>query len=211
MGNVERVPQGGKAPAGTKAAGTTPLLEQPPATRPLSPGTDTAVLSGKAPPGQEGDLAGVVARARAAAAAAPPPAKAPSLAIPGVPTGQALPVTVKAAITVKGTAKVLEMSDDACEIRIAVKGRALFVPIERDYTVSIRRQADGTYLYRTKDNNSGEVSEGKASDLVVDGKTKRFSVQGKDGGDKIPVTMTDLGGGRFRIVGEGFDAEIDRV
>jgi len=178
-----------------------------------STGGDTAAAVKVVPEG-EMPLAEVVAKAKAAAEAPPPeaaPGEAPSLEIPGVPVGQDLPVTVKAQITVKGTARVLEMTDDTCTIKLHVKGHALFIPIERDVTVSLSRQADGTYLYKYTDNRSGETSEGVAKNIVVEGNTRRLDVRDVHSDEDVPIAITDMGGGRFVIKGDGFEADINRV
>lgn len=204
----------------TTPLGTTARLPPPapPKIRDGAPQGDTATIANKTAPLPE--LSDLVAKARAAAAGAPTP-QAPatakgspeteeaSLVIPGVPLGKDLPVTVKAQITVKGTAQVLEMNDDEMKIHIAVKGKVLFVNVERDYTIGIKRQPDGSYLYRTKDNKSGEISEGKATDMVIDGNVKRFKVESKDA--KTPATMTDMGNGRFLVKGDGFEADINKI
>jgi hypothetical protein len=174
------------------------------------PKGDTATLTAPAP--AEPSLKDLVAKAKAASATAAPAASAaPSLEIPGVPVGKDLPVTVKAAITVKGTAKVLEMTDDTATINLHVKGRALFVPIEKDVTVSLAKQADGTYKYTYKDNKSGETSEGVAKNIVMEGNTRRLDVRDKQNDADVPIQITDMGGGRFILKGEGFEADINRI
>lgn len=135
----------------------------------------------------------------------------PSLTIPGVPTGENLPVTIKAAITVSGTAKVLRMSDEGCEIHFSVKGRAFFIPIEREILLSLDRQADGTYVYRYKDLKNGSASEGVANDIRVEGKLRTLTVKDKTSGQEMPMTIEDVGGGRFKITTEGLLADINYV
>jgi hypothetical protein len=205
----------------TPTTGTTAKLTKPGAppaegrpaggaagTQPLG---DTAKLQG-APAAAEPSLAELVVKAKAAhaSAAAPPPAR-PSLAIPGVPTGQTLPVQVKAAIKLVGTARVNQMSDDACEIRLSVKGTVFFKTIERDVTVSLSKQADGSYLYRYRDEKSGETSEGVATNIDVQGNVRKLNVKDTKSGEAVPIAITDMGGGRFKIAGDGFEADINKI
>lgn len=203
----------------TPARGTTPLTKTggapktAPLEAPVAPTTAPDSAEIKAAKGQqaaEPSLSELVAKAREASKAQGAGA-APSLAIRGVPTGQALPVTVKAAITVTGTAKVARMTDDACEIRLSVKGKALFMTIERDITVSLEKQPDGSYLYRYKDEKTGETSEGVANELKLEGNVRKLTVKDKKTGEQVPVSITDLGGGRFKIAGDGFEADINKT
>ncbi len=193
------------------APGGTPKPRDGTAAASYAPSGDTAALK-SAPQAAEPELTEVVAKAKAAAETAPADAaEEASLAIPGVPTGTELPVTVKAQITVKGTAKVLEMSEDVCSIHLHVKGHALFIPVERDVNVSLRRQEDGSYLYQYKDNRSGETSEGVAKNIVVEGNTRTLDVRDIHDEEDVPIKITDLGGGHFKINGDGFEADINKT
>lgn len=145
------------------------------------------------------------AQAPAVAAEKPgeqPVAKAPSLAISEVQANQELKASVEAAISLEGTAKILKMTEDACEIRLSVKGSSFLTKgVQRDEFISIARQQDGSLMYKTRDEKTGEVTEGQATDLVVKGSTKTFSVIG-EGGKKIPFSLKDEGS-QFILSGEG--------
>lgn len=222
MSEVNRT-TGGLAPV--KSAAVKPAAPDRPGSAAggtvLRPVRDTTSLQGAAATGGPAagapapGLSDVVARARAAEDVVrdgkAQKTEEPSLAIPGVPVKQPLPVTVKAQITISGTAEVNRMTDDACEIRLKLKGSAFIFPVERDVTVSLERKPDGSYLYRYKDMKDGEVSEGVAKDIQVDGATKRLIALDKKTGESIPISITDTGGGGFRIKGDGFEADINRV
>lgn len=177
---------------------------------------DTASLKAASALAQNGSmLSDLVAKARAAGGVErdgkAQQAEEPSLAIPGVPVNQPLPVTVKAQITISGTAEVNRMTDDVCEIRLKLKGSAFIFPVERDVTVSLERNPDGSYLYKYRDEKDGSVSEGVAQDLKVEGATKHLTALDRKTGEAVPISITDMGGGRFKIKGDGFEADINKV
>lgn len=200
-----------QAPAGTSGKVVQTAKLRPRDGAGPAQGVDTAEIKAPAPAGTE-ELTEVVAKAKAAATAPPPEAiEEPSLLIPGVPTGKDLPVTVKAQITVKGTAQVEEMSDDSLTLHLDVRGHILFVPIERDITVSLKRQDDGAYLYHYKDNRSGETSEGVAKNITVLGNVRKLDVRDVHSDEDVPIVITDLGGGHFKVSGDGFEADINKT
>lgn len=208
-------PAGGGSALGTTKLGQTGAHKKTGALEPAPTGKpvlDSAHIKASGEKATEGPtLAELVAKAREASGAAKAAPAEPSLAIQGVPTGKPLPVTVKAAITVTGTAKVNKMSDEGCEIRLSVKGKALFMTIERDITVSLEKRKDGSYLYRYKDEKSGEVSEGVAQEITLEGNTRKLTVKDTKTGEATPVSITDMGGGRFKIAGDGFEADINKI
>jgi hypothetical protein len=200
--------QGSTAPPtpGGSAAGTAKDAQgstAPPTPGGSAAGTAKDAQGSTAPPTPGGSAAGT-----APAAQAPSGADA-TLVLAGVPVGTPLPVTVDATVDVKGTATVSKNDAECCEIRLQVKGKLLFATIERDVTVSLTRQADGSFLYRSKDNGSGEISEGIAKDIEMAGNVRRLKVVDKKADKEVPVVITDLGGGHFKIKGDGFEADIN--